>query len=81
MMDQKAKFSLKGISTEFLGEDQMDQNVIKNVLMGNVQLVYISPECVMNNIMYRNMILSPTYNEKLVALVIDEVHCVKSWYS
>jgi bloom syndrome protein len=29
--------------------------------------------------MYRNMILSPVYKEKLVGMVIDEAHCVKTW--
>jgi hypothetical protein len=31
MMDQKSKFSPKGISTEFLGEEQMDEDIIRNV--------------------------------------------------
>ena len=26
------------------------------------------------------MILSPVYKEKMIALLIDEAHCVKSWY-
>lgn len=28
---------------------------------------------------YRNMLLSKPYKENLVALVIDEAHCVKTW--
>ena len=32
----------------------------------------------MCNAIYRNMLLSPVYEQKLVALVIDEAHCVKS---
>ena len=46
------------------------------VLNGNVQLVYISPEM---NKTYRSMLLSPQYQKNLVALVIDEAHCVKTW--
>ena len=80
MMDQKAKFSPKGIVTEFVGEEQTDDSAIEKVLHGAVQLLYISPESLVCNPMFRNMILSPVYKEKMIALVIDEVHCVKSWY-
>lgn len=43
MMDQKSKFSFKGLVTEFVCEDT-DQECTKQVLSGNVQLLYISPE-------------------------------------
>ena len=32
-----------------------------------------------NNLTYRNMLLSSTYKSKLCALVIDEAHCVRTW--
>lgn len=79
MMDQKAKFVMKGMAAEFVGEDQTDSTCITRVLRGDVQLLYISPESLICNPMYRNMLLSPIYKDKLVALVIDEAHCVKTW--
>ncbi|XP_019854955.1 PREDICTED: ATP-dependent DNA helicase Q-like SIM [Amphimedon queenslandica] len=79
MMDQKARFTPKGVVAEFVGEEQTDQNCIRSVISGSAQLVYISPESLICNQIYRNMILSPIYKEKLVAFVIDEAHCVKSW--
>ena len=79
MMDQRSKFSLQGITTDFVGEDQHDDDAIKKVLKGLVQLVYISPESLHTNTRYRNMFLSQVYKENLVALVIDEAHCVKMW--
>ena len=48
-------------------------------LKGRVQLLYITPESIILNRLYRNMLLSPLYKEKLAALVIDEAHCVKFW--
>lgn len=79
MMDQREKFKRRGIITEFIGESQTDQTAIKNVLNGNVQLVYISPEALLLNPMYRGMLLTKPYKEHLVALVVDEAHCVKTW--
>lgn len=79
MMDQREKFTFHGLKAEFIGEGQRDREVEKKVLMGEYQLVYITPEGIMNSSRFRNMLLSATYKEKLVALVIDEAHCVKTW--
>ena len=79
MVDQQSKFSPKGLSTEYVGEAQPDLAVKRKVLNGDVQLVYISPECLIMNKTYRSMLLSPQYQQNLVALVIDEAHCVKTW--
>ena len=38
-----------------------------------------TPENLIENKMYQRMLLSSVYQEKLVALVVDEVHCVQSW--
>ena len=79
MMDQCKRFSEKGVVAKFVGEAKTDKNVIKEVLEGRVQLLYITPESIILNRLYRNMLLSPVYKEKLAALVIDEAHCVKFW--
>ena len=79
MMDQCKRFSEKGVVAKFVGEAMTDKNVIKEVLEGRVQLLYITPESIILNRLYRNMLLSPVYKEKLAALVIDEAHCVKFW--
>ena len=49
MMDQQQKFSLRGIRAEFVGEAQTDASVIQRVLQGNLDLLYISPENILNN--------------------------------
>lgn len=79
MMDQKSKFVPMGIQTEFVAE-QSDEEAVKKVLSGQVQLVYISPESIIGNTKFRNMLLSSAYQEHLVAFVVDEAHCVKTWY-
>ena len=44
MIDQKKKFSPKGITTEFVGEQQTNRDAIGHVLRGENQLVYKSRE-------------------------------------
>ena len=78
MMVQWEKFVGKGIIVEFVGEAQEDKVVFK-VLEGKLQLFLISPENLLSNPKYRSMLLTSTYKNKLVALAIDEAHCVKTW--
>lgn len=79
MIDQSRKFSPKGLSAEYICETQHDKSVRQKVLNGEVQLVYISPESIILNKTYRRMLLTPAYQNHLVALVVDEAHCVKTW--
>ena len=39
----------------------------------------ISPENLINNKLYRDMLLSVKYKNKLLGLIVDEAHCVKTW--
>lgn len=41
----------------------------------------ISPEGLLSNNCWRDVLLSREYQENLVAVVIDEAHCVKKWYA
>jgi len=79
MIDQQQKFSLKGIKAEFVGEAQTDSAVINRVLKGDLQLLYISPENLLNNDKYRSMLLTTQYKENMIALAVDEAHCIKTW--
>ena len=38
---------------------------------------YISPEKIIDNYKYRDMLLTPAYMAKLAAVIVDEAHCVK----
>ena len=79
MIAQQAKFTAIGLSTKFVGEAEENREVVSKVLNGDVQLVFISPENLINNKSYRDMLLSVKYKNKLVGLIVDEVHCVKTW--
>lgn len=79
MMDQRQRFAPAGLSVEFVGEAQNDMDACASVLNGDVQLVYISPESLLNNKQYRQMFQSSAYQNKMVAFVVDEAHCVQMW--
>ena len=80
MFDQKKRFSSMGLSAEFVGSAQDDPVATTAVLNGTVQLVFISPENLLSNRKFRSMFEKDIYQERMVALVIDEAHCVKLWY-
>ena len=79
MMDQHSKYSPRGLCTKFIGEAQHDTKARQRVLDGEAHLIFITPESIMQNKAYRDMLLSPPYQEKLVALVVDRANCVKTW--
>uniref|UniRef100_A0A1X7VI22 Uncharacterized protein n=1 Tax=Amphimedon queenslandica TaxID=400682 RepID=A0A1X7VI22_AMPQE len=39
----------------------------------------MSPESIICNVQYRNMVLSPVYQKNLVAFVVYKAHCVRKW--
>ena len=79
MKEFKEKFAPKGISAEFLGELQDDTGATERVIEGKHQLVFCSPENLLENPSLRDMLTSSTYKDKLVAIVVDEAHCIDKW--
>lgn len=79
MMDQVSKYSIKGLATQFVGGSQGDTSVLGLVTEGAYQLVYISPEALIGSRHWQQVLQSPIYQRDLVALVVDEAHCVKTW--
>ena len=79
MIDQRDKFIKRGIRAEFVGEAQEDTSAMSAVVNGDIQLVYISPESLLCNYKFQNMLLTERYKKHLHALVVDEAHCIKLW--
>ena len=79
MIDQRAKFTQQKLSTEFIGEAQTDMAADRKVLKGEIQLVLIPPESIINVTRYQNVLLSQVYKDKIIGLVVDEAHCVETW--
>ena len=51
-----------------------------SIFHGHYQLVFLSPESLVNNFRWRDMLANPIYKENLVGLIVDEAHCVQKWY-
>ena len=79
MMEQCSKFTMKGISAEFIGQLQQDILAMRAVRSGKFQLLYISPKSLLNNPQCREMFLQEVYQQNVVALVVDEAHCNTMW--
>lgn len=79
MMEQRSKFIMRGIATEFVGELQQDVDAMECVKSWKIQLLFISPESLLNNPQWREMLISPVYQTNLVALVVDKAHCIIQW--
>ena len=79
MMDKKAKFVPMGIVTGFVDENQSDASAIDKVLNRSVQLLYNKSWVFICNMIYRKMLLSFLYKNRLVALLEDEALHVKTW--
>ena len=77
LMVELSKFSVRGLWSEFIGQLQQDVQSLSAVQKGQVQLLYVSPESILCNPQWRDMLLLPVY---LIALVVDEAHCVTVWH-
>ena len=62
----------------FVGDADNDLSV-DEICEGKYQLVFMSPESLLTDPKWRDMVQSPIYQEDLVALVVHEAHCVKKW--
>ena len=78
MVDQVASATKKKIKALHVG--QMDVALEAEVCEGKYQLLFMSPESLLREEKWREMLLGPVYLENLVGIAVDEAHCVKKWY-
>ena len=70
-----AKLKAKGVEAVYVGE-RCDMN---KVYEGRYPILFISPEALLTDSKWRDVLLSQVYQRHLMAVVIDEAHCVKKW--
>ena len=82
MKDQVVSMIKRGINAVYYGEadpNSNDQSIASNIASSQFQILYLSPESLLKSDALRDVLQNPHHQENLVALVIDEAHCVKKW--
>ena len=72
MRDQVKFLKSTGVTAEFIAEDQEDNVAKKAVERGNCQAVFGSPESFLTSDLWRNMLSSTAYKQRLC--LIGEFH-------
>lgn len=76
---QVSSFTARGLKTAFVSAEDCDKEVVKGIHGGEYQLVLISPESIISNLYWREMLRTQVYQQNLVAFAVDEAHCVSKW--
>ena len=77
---QVSSFTAKGVSAAAMTGDQDDEKVKSGITTCTFKLVYFTPEMLLLNRTWRELLTTPFYHERLRAVVIDEAHTVKKGY-
>lgn len=73
------KFNSQGISAALMSGADKNAEVIRGVSEGNYDVVFFTPELLINSKRWRSVLTSEVYAQRLKGLVIDEAHCVSKW--
>ena len=78
MEDQKEKLDSKGIPCSALHSNNVNKlEDIENILLGNIKIVFMSPEYLVSNGLE---LADKLYKKGILGfLAIDEAHCISSW--
>ena len=74
-------YSSKGLSSTYISAEVADNTLFTQESQGMYQLIFFTPEMIINNRKWRKMLESDLYAERLKAFVVDEAHCCKEMVS
>ena len=78
IQDQVKKLSSLGFKAAFVGPEQ-DPKILEDIEQGNFTFLYLSPESALTKERWQNTLRSKIYQESLISVAVDEVHCVTKW--
>ena len=83
MVDQVTSLCLRGMSAAILsgfqGVDHQLQANEKDMVAGLYRLLYCAPEALFLSDKWRRMLACPPLINQIVAVAVDEAHCVYKW--
>ena len=79
MQLQVANLSARGLAACYIAGDQGDEGVKNGVTRGDYQLVFFTPEMLLDKRRWRKVLLGEVYSHLLRVFVVDEAHTVKKW--
>ena len=77
---QVTSLSTKRLLAAHITGEQDDERVRKGVVNGFFQVIFFTPEILLNNKQWRQLLSTNVYLQQLRALVLDKAHTVKKWY-
>ena len=79
MQDQVEVLKKKGLSAVcVLGHEHSIERA--KIVSGDYRIIFTTPEVLLARKDWRDVFQSPSLAERLVGIIIDEAHCVKTWY-
>ena len=75
MKDQVRSMNERDVTAVYAGD--IDLETEREICEGRYQLVFMSPEALLGDNRWRDMLISPVYRQNLVGMAVDEAHCVK----
>ena len=79
MSDQVDSCKSRGFKAVCVGVNDESKQCYGSVVNGEYQVVYISPENIIRRRIWRDMLLNEQYQKRVVGIIIDEAHYVKTW--
>ena len=80
--DQVKKLEAASLSAVHLSSqaqcDHGNEPLFRDILEGPVSHIFTSPEAILNT-KWRSLLLKPSFVNRIVALVVDEAHCIAKW--
>ncbi len=75
---QVASLSQRGLSVAAINSNT-SEDVKQGVYNGKYSLVFFTPELLLQERRWRELITSSVYMQRIKAFIVDEAHCVKKW--
>ena len=83
MVDQVSSLQKRGVSAGILsGNRGVDKKLVAtegDVVEGKFRLLYSAPEAIVSSIQWKQLLLVPPLTTCVVAVTVDEAHCVYKW--